>query len=473
MSEQFENSIRKKLEEADVPFDPAAWDDMKKRLDDSDRRRPVFWWWASGLLLLLLLGGGGWWWYAQQDKTTALQNVPIEKTTEPQALPTPGSSEKAENTGTPTAENNGTPNTNSGNATSTPSEKINIAEGINTQGKVPTAANNIKPTPGKAGADNSITPKNSARQNQLTQNQKAQNAATQNQLTKDPAAQSQKTQNAVTQNPVTQNQNTQITTETPKSNTTNEPAKKEPGIQSTPLPFNQLQKTTEPIVNNAPVTDKPTQQIPDTTANTYTNVDKPKDSTQPKKKKRGFDGGITLGPDYNIASSFRMGKLGFGAGLLLRYHVNNRLNLSVGAVYTKKVYGATPKDYKFPYPTNYVKIDADCDVLDVPLNVNYTFLDQKKGTWSAMAGASSYFMLKEKYDYYWANNNKNTRKFSNENQHYFSVLNLGVTYERKTPGRLKWGLQPYVKVPLGGVGQGKVKLNSAGVKLQLMLGKKD
>jgi hypothetical protein len=80
----------------------------------------------------------------------------------------------------------------------------------------------------------------------------------------------------------------------------------------------------------------------------------------------------------------------------------------VGAIYTKKVYGAMPKDYTFTYPTNYVKIDADCDVLDVPLNVHYTFLDGPKSSWSALAGASTYLMLKEKYDYYWANNNKNS-----------------------------------------------------------------
>jgi hypothetical protein len=229
-----------------------------------------------------------------------------------------------------------------------------------------------------------------------------------------------------------------------------------------PLAFNQLKKITIPAtVNNSPVINIPT----DTTTNNYTK--------KTKKKKTGFDGGITLGPDYNIAPSFKMGKLGFNGGLFLRYHVNNRLSLSIAAVYAKKIYGATPKDYKFDYPTNYVKIDADCNVLDVPLNVNYTFLDRPKSSWSAMAGASSYFMLKEKYDYYWANNTKRTREFSNQNQHYFSVLNLGVTYERKTTGRLKWGLQPYIKVPLNGVGEGKVKLSSAGVSLQLSLGKKD
>ena len=437
MSEQFENSIRKKLEEADVPFDPAAWDKMKKRLDESDRRRPVFWWWTSGLLLLLLLSAGGWWWYAQQDQTTMLKNnvdAKVEKTTAPSVLSVPN---------------------NSGNTDKT------IAENETTNVTAPAGNTNNQNTPNTIAANKTISAGN--RNNVNTPNIIA------GKLSGEP-------EKIVSKNSVSKKEDP---ANKPSTNSTQSPINESTSIQTTGIPFNQLQKTTEPktadTVNNSTVINKPVLQIPDTTANTYTNVNNPKDSiqTKPKKKKRGFEGGITLGPDYNIAPSFRMGKIGFNGGLLLRYHVNNRLNISVGAIYSKKVYGAMPQDYTFKYPVNYVKIDANCDVLDVPLNVNYTFLDKPKSTWSIMAGASSYFMLKEKYDYYWANNTKRRHEYTNENKHYFAVLNLGVTWERKTAGRLKWGLQPYVKVPLGGVGDGKVKLSSAGVSLNLMLGKKD
>ncbi|SIO45843.1 outer membrane beta-barrel protein [Chitinophaga niabensis] len=408
MSEQFENSIRKKLEEVDIPFDPAAWDDMKKRLDDSDKRRPVFWWWTSGLLLLLLLGGGGWWWYAQQGQSTAVQNVPVENIA------------GGNNVNTPAI-------TGTDNVTTPLSEKLNKANKPTLSEKTP----NTSPT--EKTSNTSLSEKITTPNNKTTRPSKE---------------------------PIQTSTNEVIIIKEPT--TTSEGSTPLLPYEIQPIPFNQLKKISIPAnVNNSPVINIPT----DTTANSYTK--------KPKKKKTGFDGGITLGPDFNIAPSFTRGKPGFNGGLFLRYHVNNRLSLSVAAIYAKKVYGATPKDYKFSYPTNYVKIDADCNVLDVPLNVNYTFLDRPKSSWSAMAGASSYFMLKEKYDYYWANNNKRTREFSNQNQHYFSVLNLGVTYERKTSGRLKWGLQPYVKVPLNGVGEGKVKLSSAGVSLQLSLGKKD
>ena len=428
MSEQFENSIRKKLEEVDIPFDPAAWDNMKKRLDDSDRRRPVFWWWTSGLLLLLLLGGGGWWWFAQQDQSTALQNVPGENI---------AVGINVDKVTTPSEENKATPS----------SEKINSTDKATVTEKTTSANNKITRLSKEQTPTNQPT---TASNKTIAANNSPHPSKEQT-----PTTASNKTMATNNNSPRPSKEQINESTTTSEEST---PQRYD--IQS--ITFNQLKKISiSANVNNSPVINIPT----DTTANNYTK--------KPKKKKSGFDGGITLGPDYNIAPSFTMGKLGFNGGLFLRYHFNNRLSLSVAAVYAKKIYGATPKDYKFPYPTNYVRIDADCNVLDVPLNVNYTFLDRPKSTWSAMAGASSYFMLKEKYDYYWANNTKRTREFSNQNQHYFSVLNLGVTYERKTSGRLKWGLQPYVKVPLNGVGEGKVKLSSAGVSLQLSLGKKD
>ncbi len=69
MSEEFENIIRKKLQEAEPSFDPAAWEQMKAKLDNADRRRPFFWWWWAGGLLLVA-GLAGWWWFTEPADTT-------------------------------------------------------------------------------------------------------------------------------------------------------------------------------------------------------------------------------------------------------------------------------------------------------------------------------------------------------------------------------------------------------------------
>ncbi len=52
---------------------------------------------------------------------------------------------------------------------------------------------------------------------------------------------------------------------------------------------------------------------------------------------------------------------------------------------------------------------------------------------------------------------------SNQNKHFFSVLDLSVGYQYLMNKQFSLAAQPYVDLPLTGIGAGKVKLNSAGI----------
>ena len=58
---------------------------------------------------------------------------------------------------------------------------------------------------------------------------------------------------------------------------------------------------------------------------------------------------------------------------------------------------------------------------------------------------------------------KQIKNYKNENSHIFSVLNLSGGYQHHLSDRVSVMGEPYVKIPVSGVGYGKVKLNSAGV----------
>jgi hypothetical protein len=118
-------------------------------------------------------------------------------------------------------------------------------------------------------------------------------------------------------------------------------------------------------------------------------------------------------------------------------------------------------------------VNANCDVLDIPLNVNYTFLQVNNNTLSATLGLSNYIMLKEKYQYIYKSSPEWEKTVENQNQHYLAILNVGALYQHPAGKRLIIGVQPYAKIPLHGVGLGQVKLYSAGLALQLnLVGKK-
>lgn len=62
------------------------------------------------------------------------------------------------------------------------------------------------------------------------------------------------------------------------------------------------------------------------------------------------------------------------------------------------------------------------------------------------------------------------RSYVNANQHLFAVLNLSAGYEYEAGPHWRLQAEPYVKVPLTGVGAGKVQLLSAGVYFGMKYG---
>lgn len=91
-------------------------------------------------------------------------------------------------------------------------------------------------------------------------------------------------------------------------------------------------------------------------------------------------------------------------------------------------------------------------------------------------GLSSYLMLKEKYDLeyksynYGGNAYGNSLEVQNKNKHYLNIVNLGIGYERVLTDRLSLQVEPYLKLPLSGIGEGNITLKSAGAFVGLKYG---
>jgi hypothetical protein len=236
-----------------------------------------------------------------------------------------------------------------------------------------------------------------------------------------------------------------------------------------------------------PVTPVLTKQTPITisqtdTTSTEVTAKKEKETEKEKipsvkeeqKKKNAFVNNFALtfsaGADVSYIEIGSAGKLQpfYGAGV--SYTIGKHLRLNTGFNVSKKKYTAEPYQYKFSGGTvnpNLKKIDADCNVYEIPLNVYYNFKTVKNHNWFAGTGISSYLMKKETYDYIYITPSGQTYNYihteTNQNKHYFSVLTLSGGYQYKLNNRLSFIAEPYLKIPLGGVGAGKVKLNSAGI----------
>ncbi|HMU72724.1 MAG TPA: hypothetical protein PKD93_08280, partial [Ferruginibacter sp.] len=158
----------------------------------------------------------------------------------------------------------------------------------------------------------------------------------------------------------------------------------------------------------------------------------------------------------------------YGAGLSYTF-ARQKLTVRTGFYMSKKIYDAAPDQYHTPggnYPNLY-NVAADCKIYEIPIGLSYNFGARGKHNWFGFAGISSYLMKTEKYDYQYKTPSGYTynykHKVTNENNHYFSVVTLSAGYQYQLSRRVSLQAEPYVKIPLGGVGVGKVKLNSGGI----------
>ena len=201
-------------------------------------------------------------------------------------------------------------------------------------------------------------------------------------------------------------------------------------------------------------------------------------NTSDKKNKfsNSFFIAFSAGPDVSAVTIDEIGKINFAYGVGIGYSFGKKWNVRTGFYIEKKVYNAKPSSYdppeRFWYNFPDLKsIEADCKVYAVPVIVDYNFSENSKSLWFGGVGLASYFMKKEVYDYTSKSpsgqSSYRTYSIEDKNKHYFSIVRFSAGYEKKLSDRISFISEPYLAVPLAGVGYGKVKLYSSGILLTL------
>jgi hypothetical protein len=200
-------------------------------------------------------------------------------------------------------------------------------------------------------------------------------------------------------------------------------------------------------------------------------------SSAKKKKASGkfntFFFTLSTGPDFSFVGSEGPGKLKLVGGIGIGYSLMEKFILRTGFYTTRKIYSARPSDYNAPpvfytYYPNLEKIEADCRLYEIPLLISFSFSNTAKQNWFASTGLSSYLLNRETYNYFYKYTPASptvSRKWTvpYKNNHFFSVLNFSAGFQRKIGKHYSLTIEPYMKIPINGVGYGKVKLNSGGV----------
>lgn len=207
-------------------------------------------------------------------------------------------------------------------------------------------------------------------------------------------------------------------------------------------------------------------------------------TSQPVETGRGLSIRFVVSPDLSAVGLKNFTRPGTNVGLLLEYRLATRWSVQAGVMQSTKVYKAATSDYALPdYVTNWMVqpygVDGTCNMIDIPLNIRYDIAlrprqnGQAPSRWFVSGGVTSYIMKQENYVYQYADPTSphiypKNRGWSGKTGAYgFSELNLSAGYERAISRRFSWQVEPYLKVPLKGVGYYKINLLSTGAFFSL------
>jgi hypothetical protein len=191
-------------------------------------------------------------------------------------------------------------------------------------------------------------------------------------------------------------------------------------------------------------------------------------------RRKKFYVGIMGGVDATTVKFQKIEDAGFSYGILFGYQLNKKWSIETGAYLERKYYYSDGKylnTSKIYMPPNSWIDDAsgDCKMIEVPLAIKYNISTRKNSGFFAKLGSSSYIMQKENYtyNYYYGTSGPvpHKKEYKNSSTNLFSAVNVsgGYTHRLGNFGDLR--IEPYLKLPVSGMGIGKLPFLSTGLQI--------
>lgn len=200
---------------------------------------------------------------------------------------------------------------------------------------------------------------------------------------------------------------------------------------------------------------------------------KPEKKTKQQAKERGIYLSVLAGPDLSTVKFQSVKNVGYSVGILGGYRFNKHLSVEAGVFWDRKQYYSDGQYFdksktNIPAWINIEDIDGNCNMFEIPVSLRYDFSFTRKGRFFATAGLSSYLMKKENYVYTadgygpgWSH----AVSYKNSGNNLFSIIQLSAGYEYKIGNHILIRAEPYISIPLSGVGIGSLPISSAGLRL--------
>ncbi len=188
----------------------------------------------------------------------------------------------------------------------------------------------------------------------------------------------------------------------------------------------------------------------------------------------GFYLGLIAGPAFSEVKSQGLKKPGLDIGIIAGYRFNDKVSVETGLLLTKKNYFSDGKYFSMNKvgPSmagmEVMSLDGYSNMLEIPVKLNYSLWQKNKSNIFSSGGISSYIITHEKNDYVILFNGaqQNMTGLYKKSSGYFAAsMNISIGYEYKIGKSVNIRAEPYLQIPLKGVGIGSMPVMSSGLRI--------
>ena len=185
--------------------------------------------------------------------------------------------------------------------------------------------------------------------------------------------------------------------------------------------------------------------------------------------------GAVAGPLFDEVKNQGLKKTGFSVGNVAGYQFKNLLALETGLLFAKKPYFTTGKYFNMdkignsmPAGMQILSLEGNNYVLEIPVKLKYDFLRRSKSNLFISAGITSYINTNEKNNYLVFLNGSQqsmTNSYKNKSRSLAATFDISAGYEHKIGKSNRIRIEPYLQIPLKGMGVGSMPMMTSGFRI--------
>ena len=198
-----------------------------------------------------------------------------------------------------------------------------------------------------------------------------------------------------------------------------------------------------------------------------------------RKQQRGIYFGFVAGPSFNQVKSQGLNKSGFDIGLLAGYQLNNKLSIESGLLFEKKYYFSDGKYFDMskagtgmPAGMKVLSLEGSCAIFEIPLKLKFDFARNNHTRFFATTGISTYIITNEynKYRTLISGTQQDvTGNYNNTSNYFAATIHISGGYQRKIGKLVSLRIEPFLQIPIRGLGIGSLPILSTGIHLGITI----